>query len=196
MGMIAASDRSGVKRFSSTVDLLETYLKEKALSFESTQKALASLAPEIEHGLHEHQAGLPKAKYFTGELGLKYLFESILKDFDKPRSKKLFKGFGVNSYENTGIHGVLKNFIKKRSKMGVETRLIVANAEDDMGIINGKDPLNRSVKKIDIKESQVGCYITDKTVYFFSFKDRAGIKIEHEPIATLLSDVFDHTWKK
>lgn len=193
-GLIASSDRSGIKRFSATVDMLEAYLKEKASTLNSSQKELANIAVEIEHGLQEHLIGLPHAKYFTGELGLKYLFESILKDFEKPRSQKVFKGFGVNSYQETGIQKTLASFFKRRAKLGVKTKLIVADAEDDFGIGAGDDPLKRHVKKIAIKESQAGCYIIDDTVYFFSFKDRAGIKIEHKPIAELLSNIFDYTW--
>lgn len=194
MGLVASSDRSGTKRFSSNLPMLEVYLEEKSRTFKNTQKELSDLAPEIELHLQKNQTSLPQIKYFTGELGIKYLFEAVLKDFAEPKSRKEFLGFGVNSYEGTGMFKTLEQFIRKRGKLGVETRLIVANSEDDLGI-EAKDSLHRQMKKIDIEEGRAGCYIVDDKIYFFSFQDRAGIRIEHKAIASLLKNIFDHTWK-
>lgn len=194
-GLIAASDRSGVRRFSSTIDMVESHFKKQAQLFEVSQKQLVELAPVIEEALQTHRGDLPQAKYFTGELGVEYLLDSVLKDLAEPKSKKRFQGFGVNSYEETGMRKAVEIFVKKRAKLGVSTQLIVSNKDDDFGVTGAADPLRREVKKIDIEEGRAGCYIVDDKVYLFSFQDRAGIRIQHPGIADLLSNVFDYIWK-
>ncbi len=195
LGLISSSNRSGTKRFSCTADSLQTYLEEKSRQYANAEKGVGDIAAEIEQLLQKHEPRLPQAKYFTGELGLSYLFTTILKDLSEAKSRKHFKGFGVNSYSETGIQKTIETFAKKRSKLGVHTELILADKEADFYHGQNEDNLKRTVKKIDIPESKAGCYLIDDKVYLFSFQDRVGIRIEHKAIAELLTNVFNYIWK-
>jgi hypothetical protein len=175
--------------------MVESHFKKQAQLFETSQKQIAELAPIIEEALQTHRGDLPQAKYFTGELGVEYLLDSVLKDLAETKSKKRFRGFGVSSYEETGMQKAVEMFVKKRAKLGVATQLIVSKKDDDFGVTGASDPLKREVKKIDIEEGRAGCYVVDDKVYLFSFQDRAGIRIQHQGIANLFSSVFDYIWE-
>ena len=194
-GLVTYSDKSGTRLYSSSIEVVQTYIKQKVLVWQDIGKKLNVLEKSVTTINKKVKNKLGKARYFSGEYGLAYLFDSVLKDLSLPDSKKVFIGFGVNSYQGTGIFKVLKRFIAKRSKLGVKTRLIISNREDDLGIISEGDSLGRKVKKIDIDEQQAGCYIVDDVVYVFSYQDQVGIRIEHEHISKLLTSVFENTWK-
>jgi DNA-binding transcriptional ArsR family regulator len=193
-GLVTYSDVAGTRRYSSSMSMLLGYIDSQILKYQGIKKVLKNKSAIISKDIPVKRK-LIKTRYFSGEYGLAYLFETILSDLSKSESSKLFRGFGVNYFRKTGIQRVIEKFIKKRAQLGVTTELIVGEGDDDMKI-TPDDQYKRAIKKIDFPEQEVGYYVIDDVVYFFSYVDATGIRIEHKEVAKLMGDIFEYVWRE
>lgn len=139
-------------------------------------------------------AALPSVTYYEGSLGLEHLFQNMLEVYKKGKYKR-FRGYGINFLAETrGLEDYIRYFLKERAKLGVTTKLFIAQGPDDFRITNESTRLGRDIKRLDIDEQNAGIYLVGNRIYLFSFKDNVGVMIENQAIALFMENAFDNHW--
>ena len=90
----------------------------------------------------------------------------------------------------------VRDFVKKRHNLGVATRLLIGEGEDDFKISKESDKLGRDIKHIDIAPQKAGIYLVGDRVYMFSYEDEVGVMIENKNINNFLKEIFEVEWKR
>lgn len=169
----------------------------------SRQKKLTRIGNTIEELMPELLAitklgakRKPLVQYYDGVFGLKRLFDEIIEQY-KRKEDNLFRGFGINYFENTDIQDVLNDFVKERYKYDIETRLLIGKGGNDFGITEDRSTnLGREVRHMNMNAQNAGIYIVGDRTYLFSYEDDVGIMIEQRLITSLLKNIFDSEWER
>ncbi len=194
MCAVAQSDREGVRQFSADPEALLALVREKKQRLESDHAALERELPEILASRRRKVRNFPNVQYYEGDDGLKRLFGSILLYY-KQSGDKEFRGYGVNKI-GAPLAGYLHDFVAKRYKLGVTTKLVIGRGPDDFYERSGGSKLGREVKRLDMDEQNAGVYLVGNRLYLFSYTDNVGVMIENETIIKLLTAVFDAQWSR
>lgn len=190
---VEQSDRRGVKHFFADPEALVALVDKKKRRLEESKTELERELPRLLAQTNPERS-FPKLKYYEGVNGLKRLFEEILKLYHRGLSKT-FRGYGINMFHQY-LGDYLYEFVKKRGKYGVTTKLFIADAPDDFGVDNNQGLGGREIKKINMPPQEAGVYIVGDNVYLFSYKDSVGVTVKNKAIATLLKTTFDDHWTK
>ncbi|MGB4076086.1 MAG: helix-turn-helix domain-containing protein [Minisyncoccia bacterium] len=192
-GFIEQSDKKGVRQYYADPNELGKLIARRKDELDRAKKVLDETVPKL---LAEHRRGtsFPVVQYYEGQVGLTRLFENIL-DQHKNSKTKIFRGFGINRFYG-GMESYIREFLKRRHKLGVTTRLLIADAPNTFGIKGPETSLGRDVKHLPIDEQEAGIYLVGKNAYFFSYKDNVGVMIENQAITEYLKQAFDLLWEK
>lgn len=192
-GFVEQSDKKGVRQYYADPNAIGKLVTRRKEELDRAKKALDEEIPKL---LSENRRGisLPVVQYYEGQEGLKRLFEDILDTHKSPKAKS-FRGFGINRLYG-GMESYMRDFLKRRHKLGVTTNLFIADAPDNFGIKGPDTTLGRDIKRLDIDEQEAGIYLAGKKAYFFSYKDNMGVMIENQAITEYLKQAFDALWRK
>lgn len=192
-GFVEQSDKKGVRQYYADPNELAKVVARRKEALDKAKKALDEEIPQV---LAQNRRGtaLPIVQYYEGQEGLKRLFEHIL-DQHRSAKAKTFRGLGINKIYG-GMEAYIREFFVRRHKLGVTTKLLIANASDNFNIYDDRTALGRSVKRLPIDEQEAGIYLVGKGAYFFSFKDNVGVMIENQAITEYLKQAFDLLWEK
>lgn len=190
---VEQSDRKGVRQYYADPALLGRLIARRKEALDRHKKALDDEIPRI---LAEGKRGsaLPVVQYYEGQEGLKRLFEHML-EAHKSQKAKTFRGLGVNRIYG-GMEGYIREFFARRHKLGVATKLLIADAPDNFGIKDERTALGRSVRRLPIDEQEAGIYLVGKGAYFFSYRDNVGVMVENQAITEYLKQAFDLLWER
>ena len=74
--------------------------------------------------------------------------------------------------------------------------MFIGKGDNDFGITNEKNKLQREVKQLVIEPQEAGIYLAGDRVYLFSYADTVGVMIENEAIVKILKANFDAQWNE
>ena len=193
-GLAIQTDKNGVRYYFSNVRELIRYID---LERDRLQKIKSELKGNESYVLkNSKDHSLPSVHFYEGSLGLRKLFESILEEYKKGKSKN-FRGWGINFFSHSKtLERYLSYMIRKRATYGVKTQLLIAKGPDGFGITDPSKALGRTVKRMDIEPQYAGIYLVANRVYLFSYKDNIGVMIENQSIVGMIKDIFDDHWKR
>lgn len=175
---------------------LSSVVRSKQKELTKVDKEVQEIIPKLLDMTRTYNKKKPAIQYYDGVFGLKRLFDEIIEQF-KHKEDTVFRGVGINYFKNTTIQDTLYDFVRERYKYGVETRLIIAEGENDFGITdNPITKLGREIRQMKFEPQNAGAFIVGKRVYLFSYEDEVGIMIEQEVIIGLLKKVFDLEWDR
>jgi sugar-specific transcriptional regulator TrmB len=194
IGLVSLSSRSGVKLFIADPEDIHTVIRKRQEELTRVNAETRSAIPYLKQHQRKHFMR-PVVRYYDGSFGLKNLFGSMLDYYEAPGAIKEFRGYGLNTYKNASARTYLSHFIKKRSKRGVKTKLMIGAGPEDFTRGKGGQ-LDISIKHMGTKPQNAGFYILEDKVYLFSFTDNAGLVVENKAIAKFLKDTLDDHWKK
>ncbi len=190
LGLVVVTDQGGTKNFYSSDSELLKYIDLERDRLLKARNLIKGGSAYTIHTVVDHH--LPQVHFYSGSLGQRKLFESILDVYKKGKSKK-FRGYGINQFSSSKIlSDYLKYFVKKRASYGVKTNLFIGEGADDFGITS----LGRTIKHIKIEAQMAGIYFVMDRMYLFSYKDNIGVMIENKAIVQMLKDIFDDHWNR
>ncbi|MEK7613363.1 MAG: helix-turn-helix domain-containing protein [Patescibacteria group bacterium] len=194
-GLVTSTVRGGIRYFVCDYRHLARFIKNEQSRLKRIERSLETgLSPSV--ALESNITALPSVTYYEGSLGLEHLFDSMLDLYRRGKYKR-FRGYGVNFLAETrGLEEYIRSFLKKRSAMGVITKLFIAKGPDDFRITDESTRLGRDIKHLDIDEQNAGIYLIGNRIYLFSFKDNVGVMVENQAIAGFMEDAFDDHWTR
>lgn len=193
-GLIRQSDSFGTKEFFASPEDLLSYSENQKKKFSLLAQDIEKQIPEMQKELQKNKKKLPKVEYYEGVYGMKRVFENILDQYKKGE-EKIFRGYGINYFAESKMEDFIRDLIKKRGEMGVQTKLLIGKGENDFNITNEKTAYGREIKNIDIEPQKSGIYLVGDRVYLFSYEDEVGVMIENKNIVKFLKDIFETSWK-
>lgn len=192
-GFLEEGAWKGAKKFIANPEALVSALDLRIKKTKNLKQKVEELIPTLTV-LSKSRRAMPSVTYFEGEYGLKRIFDSILDQYKKGE-ERVFRGFGVNYFGKTTIQEILRNFVKERfEKYKVDTRLFIAEGQDDFGISDTREKMGRTIKHINMPPQSSALYSVGDCLYLFSYDDEIGIMIKNESMVTMLNAIFDSYW--
>ncbi len=154
---------------------------------------LSEITPQLE-AVYNTGGSIPKIKFYEGVEGIKTVYSDTL---DLPKGSEI-TGFMMKEGAEM-IPDYFRWYVKQRLKKKIRTKLITNSGKElDKFLKRNKQELRNS-KVVDEQEfplrSEINIY--GNKVFIASFgKERFGIIIESEDIATTLKSVFKMAWKE
>ena len=194
-GLVTSTVKGGVRYFMCDYRHVTRFVDSEQSRLRRIRHALdTGLSPAV--ALGTGIAALPSVTYYEGSLGLEHLFENMLEVYKKGKYKR-FRGYGINFLAETrGLEDYIRYFLAERAKLGVTTKLFIAEGPDDFRITDESSRLGRDITRLDIDEQNAGIYLVGSRIYLFSFKDNVGVMIENQAIAQFMESAFDDHWER
>jgi sugar-specific transcriptional regulator TrmB len=195
-GIIEKGPWKGAHKFIADPTNLSSIVRSRQKKLTRIGNTIEELMPEL---LAMRKLGAnrkPSVQYYDGVFGLKRLFDEIIEQY-KRKEDAVFRGFGINYFENTDIQEILDDFVRERYKYGIKTHLLIGKGGNDFGITkDGSTALGREVRSINMEAQNAGIYLVGDRIYLFSYEDDVGIMIEQKLITQLLKNIFDLEWDR
>lgn len=195
-GIIEKGIWKGANKFIADPTNLSSVVRSRQKKLNRVGDSIDELIPELLNMAKKNDKRKPLVQYYEGTFGLKRLFDEIIEQYRR-KEDSMFRGFGINYFENTDIQDILNDFVKERYKYGIETHLLIGKGGDDFGITEDKSTnLGREVRHMNMNAQNAGIYLVGDRIYLFSYEDDVGIMIEQRLITSLLKNIFDSEWER
>jgi len=158
-------------------------------------QSIKTIFPELKQ-LYQGAKAKPQIKYFQGISEIKEMYNNILK------IKKL-KNYDIVASEKHWLsldEKFFTDFKKRRSQIGIKTRLILDNSQTALNRKQTEETTNSVVKilppSMDLWKFSAGTYIFDDKVIFIAYKEELiAVEIISQEITSLLKMMFEFMWQ-
>ena len=162
-------------------------------SLELKRVLLSRMLPELE-GLYHLGGTESSIKFYSGLTAIKNIYDDLLKDL---KIHDFYYAISnVLEWQGLDEDFFLKNHVEKRSKMGIETKLLFTDSELAQNRKRTERNFNEEVKILP-KNSKfhVDLVITPyKLVMFQLYDPKVAIVIENKSIIELQKEMFELIW--
>jgi len=162
-------------------------------SLDAKRIMLSKMLPELE-GLFQLKGTESAIKFYNGLHAIKNIYNDLLKDL-KPH-EFYYAISNVKEWQGSDEEFFLKNHVERRSKMGIETKLLFTDTELAHKRKKTEQNFNEKVKILP-KNSKfhVDLVITPyKLVMFQLHEPKIAIVIENKSIIELQKEMFELIW--
>ncbi|MEI8270019.1 MAG: helix-turn-helix domain-containing protein [bacterium] len=162
-------------------------------SLETKKILLAKMLPELE-GMYHLKGTESSLKYYSGLPAIKNIYNDLLKEL-KPHDF-YYAISNVLEWQELDEDFFLKNHIEKRSKMGIETKLLFTDSDLAQNRKRTERNFNEEVKILpENSKFHVDLVITPyKLVMFQLYDPKVAIVIENKSIIELQREMFKLIW--
>lgn len=154
---------------------------------------LTRTLPELE-GLYNLMGTESSLKFYSGLTSIKNIYNDLLKDLKLHDSYYAISN--ITEWQSLDEDFFLRNHVEKRSKMGIETKLLFTNSDIAQQRKKTERNFNEKIKILP-KNSKfhVDLVITPyKLVMFQLYEPLVAIVIENKSIIELQKEMFDLIW--
>mgnify|MGYP001598900948 FL=1 len=183
-GLVSYTIRSGVKFFESVDPNRLIQLEQEKIG------NLKSILPDLE-GMKNVVVEKPRIEIFEGKEGIKSILEDILKTGESMAGYSIMELLNLLGY-------YFPNFIKRRVKLGIKTRVIMAKSAETVELKkNDKNELREIRFMPEASRFRLGCYVYGNKVAILITKkeEPLGILIENRELAETQRVIFERLWK-
>ncbi len=189
-GLVVETMKGKNRHFFTNTKLLLNYYKKREDACKKAKKILqalnVNLKPEV-----KNTESLPIIEYYRGKAGLENLLKEIILNAKK-ENNKVFRAYALSNFY-PGMEEAFDEFIKKRHKLGITSKIVIP-IDTDYNKILGENTYEREFRKMDLKGKGATLYLIGERCYLFSYKDGVGIMIENKTLTEFLTSIFENHW--
>jgi sugar-specific transcriptional regulator TrmB len=162
-------------------------------SLDSKKMLLLKILPELE-GLYQLKGTESSIKFYSGLSSIKNVYNDLLKDLKV--NDFYYAISNIMEWQGFDEEFFLKNHVGKRSKIGIETKLLFINSELAQKRKQTEKNFNEEIKILpENSKFHVDLVITPyKLVMFQLYEPLIAIVIENKSIIELHREIFELVW--
>lgn len=162
-------------------------------SLDSKKMLLLKILPELE-GLYQLKGTESSIKFYSGLSSIKNVYNDLLKDLKV--NDFYYAISNIMEWQGFDEEFFLKNHVGKRSKIGIETKLLFINSELAQKRKRTEKNFNEEIKILpENSKFHVDLVITPyKLVMFQLYEPLIAIVIENKSIIELHREIFELVW--
>lgn len=192
-GLITFFTRGKRKNYvpSKLENLMNFFIPEEQ-AIQNKKRAVQSLLPDLESIFYLQVKSSGNVEFMEGEEGLQKLYDLTLESEDKEILR-----LSIASEKFNFIPEFLKDYVSKKNKLGIKTRIIVPNTEFSMSLKDGDMEDNRETRYLD-KNSynpDIALAVWDGNVAMTVWdKNLKTILLKSEIHAVFFKSIFEILW--